>query len=672
MGDDVVGRPVMALVKFISDYQVQVLSGIAATLAERRLPLLVVAIDGFEAETTPEVVLDLIRRGVPRGVIALADVVAFRRPDLAQVLSETSLPIVSVGMRFGSTPLVHGDSVVGMRALMGHLFDECGVNRVVLVRGFPDYVDSVARERVYRKECAVRGIAVDEDLVVDGLFQTKPAYDRLRELLGRRQDFEAVVAFNDAMAFGALSALTDHGLRVPEDVLLSGFDNVRDSAASWPPLTTVDAHLEDQGARAADLLLRLLEGHPCPGDVQIPSQLAVRISTVPGESAAARAMTSARALQARVVVHELAMEVRTVMANCDTIAEVTAALGRYLAQVGVRRCFLGLDRPSGSSGGDRADAPGHPTRLAFSYRDGQVEEPTGEDFARHDLLPPSLRHELDQGGLLLQPLSIDGRERGYLLYDANTGCPVLIEALRIELPQAVEMVFSSQELTHRTAMLERLVTRRTRELERVRADLQRSVMRDGLTGIANRRAFENVLAQACHSDGQGSIALLMVDVDLFKAYNDHYGHLAGDDALKTVAECLVRSVRGSQDLACRYGGEEFAVVLPDCDLDGALGVARRFSDLLAHAAIVHAASSVASVVTASIGVASTAITPDVDLADLVAAADRALYQAKSKGRNQIAHADEGPRAVPRQRRAGSQTPQGAVAAGGDPADTSYP
>jgi len=181
--------------------------------------------------------------------------------------------------------------------------------------------------------------------------------------------------------------------------------------------------------------------------------------------------------------------------------------------------------------------------------------------------------------------------------------------------------------------------------------MSRAVLRDGLTGAANRLAFQQCL-EACYAkDGEPSrrVSIPMIDVDLFKAYNDHYGHLAGDNALRAVAACLLRSAREPEDLVCRYGGEEFAIVLSDAPVSAAVAVARRFHVLLVEAAVPHATSPVAGVVTASIGVASAAVRDDADITRVIAAADEALYQAKGQGRNRTVLAGAA-RGTPRQGR----------------------
>ncbi|WP_425376409.1 diguanylate cyclase [Rhizobium sullae] len=160
---------------------------------------------------------------------------------------------------------------------------------------------------------------------------------------------------------------------------------------------------------------------------------------------------------------------------------------------------------------------------------------------------------------------------------------------------------------------------------------------DGLTSLANRRAFDAAFAHEAEKCRETDIPLsvLMIDVDRFKLYNDTYGHLAGDECLRAVGNCLGKSVKRSTDIVARYGGEEFVVLLPNTDETGAMAVAEEFRRLLSQKNIPHATSEFGRV-TASIGISSTG--GDVLLSDtrrLLAAADAALYAAKEQGRNQI-------------------------------------
>jgi diguanylate cyclase (GGDEF)-like protein len=221
------------------------------------------------------------------------------------------------------------------------------------------------------------------------------------------------------------------------------------------------------------------------------------------------------------------------------------------------------------------------------------------------------------------------------------------------------------ELTSRSEQLEAEVeTRRVAEekLQRAVSELHQMAMSDGLTQLANRTRLKKHLSthwRALTRNG-GQMSLLMIDVDLFKAYNDHYGHLKGDDALRIVADHLAEAARYPQDLACRYGGEEFVLVLPDTDLESAQLIAERLRESLTRAAIPHATSTIAAVVTVSIGIAVARPQDAVDPWTLLEQADQALYRAKTQGRNQVCAVTLGPGhtrelTVPQPRRPESST-----------------
>ncbi|MFS2129337.1 diguanylate cyclase domain-containing protein [Telluria sp. Tellsp131] len=169
-------------------------------------------------------------------------------------------------------------------------------------------------------------------------------------------------------------------------------------------------------------------------------------------------------------------------------------------------------------------------------------------------------------------------------------------------------------------------------------ELEALSYRDPLTGIANRRMFDRILdVEWGKARALGEpLSLVMVDIDYFKQYNDRYGHPQGDACLKEVARVLDRAASRTRDLCARLGGEEFALVLPATDEAAALAVAARCARRLAQAALPHAASGVADIVTCSMGVATIVPGSQDQPAGLVEVADTRLYRAKGAGRNRIA------------------------------------
>lgn len=180
------------------------------------------------------------------------------------------------------------------------------------------------------------------------------------------------------------------------------------------------------------------------------------------------------------------------------------------------------------------------------------------------------------------------------------------------------------------------------ELLRVNDELRLLSSTDGLLRIANRRHFDERLELEWHRAmrGRQPLALMIIDVDHFKRYNDHYGHLEGDECLKRVVGTLSLCVRRATDLLARYGGEEFAIILPESDADSALRVADTIHRELQRAAIPHEDSPVSRSVTVSIGIACCVPGVDMHSDSLLALADEALYTAKHQGRNRSACAGQ--------------------------------
>jgi diguanylate cyclase (GGDEF)-like protein len=167
--------------------------------------------------------------------------------------------------------------------------------------------------------------------------------------------------------------------------------------------------------------------------------------------------------------------------------------------------------------------------------------------------------------------------------------------------------------------------------------LRQLVFLDGLSGVFNRRYFDQQLAieSARSARNDLPLSLILLDVDFFKLYNDHYGHQAGDDALRLIAITLKSCLRRPADLVARYGGEEFACVLPETSYEDALGLANELERKVRERGIPHSVSAVAPVITISVGIATRAAGAKGDVQALVGLADSLLYEAKNTGRGRV-------------------------------------
>ena len=211
----------------------------------------------------------------------------------------------------------------------------------------------------------------------------------------------------------------------------------------------------------------------------------------------------------------------------------------------------------------------------------------------------------------------------------------------VKLPNKVELI--ARIRYHSQAFISQLERDEAfRALEESRAKLaeanrtlQKLSALDGLTGIANRRSFDETLKKEWNRAirGEKTLGLIMLDIDFFKLYNDHYGHQGGDECLKKVATGLESAIHREPDFLARYGGEEFSAILPDTDLEGAVIVAEEMRQAIKALRVEHAKSKVSDIVSISLGVSAVVPQKGTEPEILVAAADQALYKAKEDGRD---------------------------------------
>ncbi len=217
--------------------------------------------------------------------------------------------------------------------------------------------------------------------------------------------------------------------------------------------------------------------------------------------------------------------------------------------------------------------------------------------------------------------------------------------LRISDRQQIELKKSREAIMGCNLELTREVQKRQEAqnaLEAANLELKRLAALDGLTQLANRRRLDQYLKQQWRlmAREKQPLSLILCDIDYFKRYNDRYGHLAGDDCLKQVADAIQSTVRRPADLVARYGGEEFAVVLPNTDPAGACHVAQRIAGAVAALHIEHQDSPVHPFLSLCIGVCGRIPSHQDSHETLIAEADLALYAAKERGRKRIVLKEE--------------------------------
>jgi diguanylate cyclase (GGDEF)-like protein len=207
-------------------------------------------------------------------------------------------------------------------------------------------------------------------------------------------------------------------------------------------------------------------------------------------------------------------------------------------------------------------------------------------------------------------------------------------------PISATVLESKMRAMKRLVTMQRTLVDVTQQLNTANKKLQRLSMTDGLTGLANRRFFDEMSAREWRRCERvlKPMAVVMLDVDFFKKYNDTYGHQAGDECLKGVARSVARAAPRATDLAARYGGEEFVLVLGETTTEGAKQVAANICEYVAQLNMAHSASDIGHV-SVSCGVASALPVEGMSFDILLKIADEALYKAKQQGRNRVVCAE---------------------------------
>lgn len=224
---------------------------------------------------------DLAKPGQLDGLLLTADVAyGVSEEDLKTFRAlHSDLPMVSQSVPIEGATMFIPDNIEGMRALVGHLIEEHGYKRIAFIRGIEGQIDAEQRFQAYKEELKAHKLRFDEDMVVDGDFTPESGREAVQILLDQRKlRFQAVVAANDRMAFGALETLQQRGIRVPDDVAVAGFDDLREAQSLGVPLTTVRQSYFTAGRNALNALLNRIDGGTFQKQVVTPTQVLIRWS----------------------------------------------------------------------------------------------------------------------------------------------------------------------------------------------------------------------------------------------------------------------------------------------------------------------------------------------------------------------------------------------------------
>ena len=571
------------------------------------------------------------------GVIILAGTLGHKvaQSTVERLISDfTRLPMVTIGMETDFCPSVQPDNGSSMRTLVRHMTADPKRQNFVFLRGFSGCPSSAEREEAFREVLTEKGLEVDESLVLSGSYYASEAQLVTSRLLDERQDIHGVVAANDAMASGVLLALEQHGLRVPEDVIVSGFDDSEYAVCGSLPITTVRSSIVEQMEIAAELLIGLIdngendsnEPRRVPGELLIRESSGLANNSTPGsptlqctdslrdrsDGIAAPYPLSATEFQEFLAYHEISERMYIKLSRSTDRETIFDIFCEAMESLSINRAFVVMFEDLNGEINDRL-------QLGCSYP-RRVVEGAELFYPAAQLLPDFLIEEFSEGVLVATAVVLENELAGALLYDPGSAGGITMDGLAQSLFGAL-----------RQCQQREFLKAQAQKLETANANLVHMANFDSLTGLANRTRLRGELDNAVAVDN-ARLVVLYIDLDGFKLINDTMGHDAGDKLLTIVSSRVRKCVR-SVDIVARLGGDEFAILITEVDDSD---IAQSIADQLLAAIAMPMQLSEQQTITlsASIGVAQF---PEhgKDAETLLKHADTAMYKAKAEGRNRI-------------------------------------
>lgn len=658
------------------------------------------------------------------GLIVFAPLNNEARSHYLRELSRQGFPILYIASG-ESDPMISVDNAGGIQQAVDHLRKH-GHEKIAFLAGDPDDKgDSQTRLEGYQAAIQRHGLESQPGRVAYGWHTFQGGYEAVRTMIASGVGFSALVASDDNSAIGAMQAIREAGLRIPEDVAIIGFDDQPDAVAQVPPLASIHVPLRMMGEQALTLMFdhlvhgyelssirirtRLVPRQSCgclpravisAGNPRQTSQLFVShseqeaedletikqklvnemVSTLPSTSLFPLGEQTRRLCNRLVDEFYLSLKQQDVAPFQASLMAILQELEREDESIDFWQNIISIlrlnmtylpavwDKPRTQS---LAEDLLHQARTAISesaqrqdYRHQYQWEIASQAVSQLTARLSAILDVQQAVETLDAELSTTGiRHARVLLFEGENGDPVARSLLlstqslpvgqrfmtRAFPPPAlyppgellnlalVPLVFQQESLGYIAfdasnlgpcAIIARQMAA-TFKSARLHAQVSELSLTDALTGVYNRRYFDLFLANEVDRSRRFNhrLGILILDIDHFKKYNDAYGHPAGDKALQFLARCLQQE-RRSADVVARIGGEEFALILPETDVEGAWNVAEKIREAVRYS------PDLKRSITVSIGISvlhGTKVEGDI----MIQQADLALYEAKKRGRNRV-------------------------------------
>ena len=531
--------------------------------------------------------------------------------------AEHQIPVIVVDGKYEGVPCINFDYEKGFELIARHMFEEHHIKKPIMMAGLPGNPFSLAREEIFKKLCEEFGVPFDDDMISYGHFWADPCIKAMKEVLKSGREFDSVICANDIMAINVCDVLTKAGIRVPEDVLVSGFDGIEAVYYSSPVISTASCETSLLSQACVESLDRIFRGGS-PEDIYILPKLR------PNESCGCPACMKDSHMLLSLFNNNFyrhqddyreLYNIASAMHVCHSNKEMIGKLNHYKTQnllcVVSKECF------EYSKNYFLKDFDRNWTRDLFLIYDSEnpPEEDSETNFRSFPDQCGDRLYEIMKVGypLIFNTLDYMNKALGFNIYHFDN-YTMTNYSKTAGITNAVSLGIGGYiNNANQRALLERM---------------DEMYKRDALTGLYNRVAFQHVFRElrfAPENKGR-SVTVIMSDLDGLKYINDHFGHADGDNAICMVANALKKACP-EPAVCARFGGDEvFAVLIGDCDpetlvknIDNELDEYNKNSGLTYF-------------VTTSSGAYTTKLNEDFDILKALKIADEKMYEVKKEKR----------------------------------------
>lgn len=616
------------------EYQASLLSGIAEAAKLYNFNISVFACFGgvlsnAEYDKGEYTIYSLINYDSFDGAILLTNTISdsASREAICKSVIEAGIPAAVLDSdQYPEFYNVRIDNIAAMHQIVDHVITVHGAKTLNYISGPMENPEARARYQAFQDVLAEHGIPIDEKRVFFGEFRPVDGKRAAEEMLANGLSLpDAVVSANDAMGLEALSVFVKNGIRVPEDIIVTGFDNTYFARYHNPSLTTVGRPLEEAGKACCELLNRIFNGETVEKVVTLSAAPVFQESCGCNNAEVNLNIRSYKSASYSMIQHfrndtSMLSRLTLALSTNETAEDSIRIISQYLHEVGCQQCCICLcenwenaffehddgthtSNPQNKTYTERMSAP-------LIWTNGSVREVA--HFERSDMFPLPLQ----TGGNIsfFFPMHFRDRCLGYYIF-TNTDFPtqsMLCHMLMISISHSFENI------------------RKLINLNDAIRELDRLYVMDPLCGIYNRNGFlrlaDQIFKRCCES--HEPLMISFIDMDGLKLINDNYGHDEGDFALRKLASVIHENCIGNQ-ICARFGGDEFIVIGSSFTEKQAAQFEQRFTRRIAE---INAIIKKPYELGASIGTFITEVSPDMKLFSLITKADQIMYEQKKRKR----------------------------------------